>query len=89
VTDLLRLKLVRAIHTAIYLVMAGSVFAVLYAGIVGAHGQRVFVPLGLVAIEAVVFIGSGMKSRSRRSPRDMAQIPGLILSCQSVSHGTR
>lgn len=60
-TDALRLTLVRTIHTAIYLVMAGSVFAVLYAGIVGANGQCVFVPLSLVAIEIAVFIGSGMK----------------------------
>ncbi len=31
------LFLIRGIHTAIYVVMAGSVFAVRYAGIVGAQ----------------------------------------------------
>ncbi len=60
-TDALRLSLVRGVHTAIYFVMAGSVFAVFYAGLTGAHGQWLFLALGLVAIEAAVFVGSGMK----------------------------
>jgi hypothetical protein len=61
VTDALRLALVRAVHTAIYVVMAGSVFAVFYAGLVGAHGRWLFVALALVAIEIVVFVGNGLK----------------------------
>jgi hypothetical protein len=60
-TDGLRLILVRGVHTAIYVVMACSVFAVVYAGLVGAHGQWLFVALGLVVIEVVVFTASGMK----------------------------
>ena len=60
-TDSHRLALVRGAHTAIYVVMAGSVFAILYAGIVGDNRPWLFVALGLVAVEIVVFVGSGMK----------------------------
>ena len=60
-TDAMRLTLVRGVHTAIYVVMAGSVFAVFYAGLVGASGQWLLVALALVAIEVMVFVGSGMK----------------------------
>lgn len=50
-TDGQRLTLVRSVHTAIYLVMAGSVFVVLYAGITGVHGAWLWVAAGLVAVE--------------------------------------
>ena len=56
-----RLALVRGIHTAIYVVMAASVFAVLYAGLTGAQGAWLWGPLVLVGIEVAVFGGSGMK----------------------------
>jgi hypothetical protein len=57
----MRLNLVRGVHTAIYVVMACSVFAVFYAGLAGAHGAWLVVALALVAIEALVFVVSGMK----------------------------
>ena len=57
----MRLTLVRGVHTAIYVVMACSVFAVFYAALVGARGQWLFVALALVAIEVVIFVASGMK----------------------------
>jgi hypothetical protein len=61
VRDAYRLALVRGVHTVIYVVMASSVFAVFYAGVVGARGPWLWAALGLVAIETVVFVGSGMK----------------------------
>lgn len=60
-TDAQRLALVRALHTAIYIVMASSVFAVLFAGMTGAHGPWLWGVGLLVAIECVVFVASGMK----------------------------
>ncbi|MEJ0059397.1 MAG: hypothetical protein WDM79_07430 [Terricaulis sp.] len=60
-TDARRLALVRAAHTVIYVVMASSVFAVFYAGVFGASGPWLWTALGLVAIETVVFVSSGMK----------------------------
>lgn len=56
-----RLALVRAVHTAIYIVMAASIFALLYAGLSGADGPWVWLALALTTIEAIVFAGSGMK----------------------------
>jgi hypothetical protein len=56
-----RLALVRLIHTAIYLVMASSVFVVLYSGITGAGGPWLWVAAGLVITESLVFTVSGMK----------------------------
>jgi hypothetical protein len=61
VTDAKRLTLVRSVQTAIYAAMACSVFAVFYAGLVGARGEWLVVALVLVAIEVLVFVGSGMK----------------------------
>lgn len=54
-------SIVRGAHTVIYFVMAGSIFTVLYAGIVGANDWWVWLALALVSIEIVVFVGSGMK----------------------------
>ena len=56
-----RLTLVRSIHTTIYIVMAVSTFVLLYAGIIGSQGAWLWVALGLLAIEVIVFAGSGMK----------------------------
>lgn len=59
--DAQRLWLVRALHTAIYLVMVGCIFAILYAGITGAHGAWLPVAAGLVGLESLVFAASGLK----------------------------
>jgi hypothetical protein len=59
-TDAQGLRLVRTGHTAIYVVMAGSTFLLLYAGVTGARGLWLSVALVLLAIEAVVFVGNGM-----------------------------
>lgn len=59
--DKQRLALVRAVHTAIYLVMATSTFVLVYAGITGRTGVWLWSALGLLTIEAVVFGGNGMR----------------------------
>ena len=56
-----RLAIVRTTHTAIYLVMAASTLVVLYSGLSGALGSWLGVALGLLAVEIVVFAGSGLK----------------------------
>ncbi len=60
-TDVHRLALVRGVHTAIYVVMAVSTLALLYAGITGSEGLWLWVAMVLLAIEVVVFAGSGLK----------------------------
>ncbi len=60
-TDACRLALVRAVHTLIYLVMASAVFVVVFAGVTGAHGVWLWVAAGLVGVESLVFMASGMK----------------------------
>jgi hypothetical protein len=60
-SDSQKLFLVRTVHTVIYLVMASSVLLVLYSGIAGYDGMLLFVALGLVGLESVVFIGNGMR----------------------------
>lgn len=59
--DAQRLWLVRAVHTAIYVVMASCVFVVDFGGVTGARGLWLWVAAGLVAIESLVFVFSGMK----------------------------
>lgn len=56
-----KLALVRAVHTAIYVVMATACLALLYAGVTGATGTWLLIAMGLVGVECVVFIASGMK----------------------------
>ena len=60
-SDPQRLWLLRALHSAIYLVMVGCVFAVLYAGATGAHGPWLAVAAGLVGVESLVFALSGWR----------------------------
>lgn len=60
-TDAGRLTIIRAAHTAIYVVMATCVLVVVYAGLSGAHGAWLWPALALVLIECVVFVGAGMK----------------------------
>jgi hypothetical protein len=55
------LTLVRAVHTVIYLVMATSTLAVLYAGITGAAGAWLWIAGALVGVESAVFLGNGLK----------------------------
>jgi hypothetical protein len=45
------LAVVRSIHTAIFLVMAASVFYIDYCGVVGRAGPLFLVAAGLIAIE--------------------------------------
>jgi hypothetical protein len=59
--DAQRLTVVRAVHTTIYVVMAASTFVLVYAGLTGWQGRLLWVALGLLAIESVVFLGNGMK----------------------------
>jgi hypothetical protein len=56
-----KLALIRAVHTAIYLVMAGSTLALVYAGVTGASGWWLGVVITLLAIESTVFVGSGFR----------------------------
>lgn len=60
-TDAQRLTLVRAVHTAIYIVMSAACFVLLYAGVTGATGPWLWVAAALVGIESIVFIASGLK----------------------------
>lgn len=60
-SDARRLAAVRAVHTAVYLVMAGAVLVVLYAGVTGARGGWLWAALALAGAESLVFAASGMK----------------------------
>ena len=61
VSDPRRLALIRAVHTAIYLVMAASTLLLVYAGVTGATGVWLWGALGLLAIESAVFAGNGFR----------------------------
>lgn len=50
---------VRLLHTAIFLVMAASVFYILYSGIVGASGRLFNIALCLLSVEGLVFFCNG------------------------------
>lgn len=56
-----QLALIRGIHTAIYIAMAGSTLLLVYAGITGAEGVWLWIALALLAVETAVFLGNGMR----------------------------
>ena len=56
-----RLTMIRAVHTAIYLVMVAAIGVLLHAGITGATGWWLWLALGLLAVESAVFAGYGFK----------------------------
>jgi hypothetical protein len=60
-TDNQLLSLIRAIHTAIYLVMAVSTFVLVYAGITGTQGIWLWIALALLGVEVIVYVGNGMQ----------------------------
>ena len=55
------LTFVKTIHTVIFCIMAGSVFFILYCGIANRFGLQLYLALGLVVLEGLVFFGNGMK----------------------------
>jgi hypothetical protein len=60
-SDAQALALVRGIHTAIYLLMVAAIGVLLAAGITGYAGGWLWISLGLLALETVVFLGNGMR----------------------------
>ncbi len=60
-TDNQLLTFIRAVHTAIYLVMALSTFVLVYAGITGTQGPWLWIALGLLGVESVIYLGNGMR----------------------------
>lgn len=55
------LLLVRWVHTLIYAVMVAAIVVLLIAGLTGRAGVWLWVSLGLLAVESVVFVGNGMR----------------------------
>ena len=56
-----KLFFVRGVHTVIYVLMAVSIVYILVSAIAGRGGPALYVALGLVATEIVVFAASGMR----------------------------
>ena len=55
------LALIRALHTAIYLVMATATFVLVYAGLTGDQGIWLWLALALLSVESAVYLGNGMR----------------------------
>ncbi|MDO8800406.1 hypothetical protein [Phenylobacterium sp.] len=53
--------LVRAVHTAIYLVMSISALVLVYGAFTGAHGPWLWWAAGLIGVESVIFAAGGFK----------------------------
>ena len=57
----MRLALVKAVHTAFYLVQVAAILYILAAGITGKRGRYLPHAFALVAFESAVFIGNGRR----------------------------
>lgn len=56
-----KLAVVKVVHTVIYVVMALATIYVFVAGVTGRRDALVWAAVALVAVEAVVFVGNGMR----------------------------
>lgn len=56
-----RLFIIKTVHTVIYIIMVAAIFYIVYAAITKTYGPKLWVSLGLVLTEGLVFVGSGMK----------------------------
>jgi hypothetical protein len=56
-----QLALVRAVHTAVYLVMATAASLLFYAGVTGSRGGWLWVSIALLGGEAVAFLAGGLR----------------------------
>ena len=52
---------IRLLHTTIYLIMVAAIALMLVAGITGYQGLWLWISIGLVAAEGLVFFGNGMR----------------------------
>lgn len=60
-SDIQKLTIVRAVHTAIYLVMVVAIGVLLFSGISGVTGPWLWLALALLTTESVVFALYGFK----------------------------
>lgn len=56
-----KLTLIKTIHTAIYITMVAGIFYILYAGITKTYNIWLYLSLGLLAAESLVYGGNGMR----------------------------
>lgn len=52
---------IKLVHTIIYLVMVVGIFYILYAGITKTYDIWLYISLGLLVVETVVYYGNGQK----------------------------
>lgn len=57
----MQLGTVKAVHTLIYAVMVLAILYILYCGITGTAGTLLLVAIGVVTVEAIIFLGNGMR----------------------------
>ncbi|HEY3331501.1 MAG TPA: hypothetical protein VGK19_15835 [Capsulimonadaceae bacterium] len=55
------LAFIKTVHTVIFVIMATAVFYILYCGLLGRFDRLLYLALGLLSIESIVFVGNGMK----------------------------
>jgi hypothetical protein len=49
------------VHTLIYAVMVAAILYILYCGLTETTGTPLFVAIGLVTVEAIIFLGNGRR----------------------------
>lgn len=72
------LRLVRAIHTAIYLLMVVSILHALYAALTGTYDPLLPLSLTIVTVECVVFAANGMKCPLTALARRYGDVTGHV-----------
>ncbi len=73
-----KLFLIKSFHTIIYIVMVAAIFYVLYAGIAKTYNVLLYVSLGLLAVESVVFVGNGMRCPLTKMAQDCGTDGGYV-----------
>jgi hypothetical protein len=80
---------VKALHTAIFLIMAVSVLYILGCGIIGVTGRFFGWAVGLVAVESVVFLGNGQRCPLTNLAKSLGATKGYVFDTFFPERWTR
>lgn len=83
------LAFIRWVHTAIFVVMATAVFFILVCGLFAIRTAGIYVAIGLIAVEGVVFLGNGARCPLTNLAKCYGAEKGYVFDTWFPEHLTR
>jgi len=83
------LEIVKLVHTLIFVVMASSVFYIVFCGISGRTDSWFVGAIILLAIEGVIFFGNGRRCPLTATAKSLGATKGYVFDSFFPEHLTR